>query len=115
MTDPRKLLAALKRRSAPNEDAHEYDGVLSYAGEWHALIIGLGTGFTAAVTAQPVVLAGLFAVALGISGVDVGVQFDGRGVAHELRREPWYAVGGGLVSYVVMGGRLVEVASALPL
>jgi len=111
----KKLLQWLKARSAPTEDARDYDGVLSYAGEWHALIIGLGTGFTAAVTGQPVVLAGLFAVALGISGVDVGVKFDGKGVTNELRREPWYAVGGGIVAYLGMGGRLVELAAGLPL
>lgn len=107
-------IAWLKRRSAGTEDAHDYDGVLSYAGEWHALIIGLAAGFTAAVTGQPIVLAGVFSVALGISGVDVGVKFDGRHVAHELRREPWYGIGGGLISYVVMGGRLVDVAGVLP-
>lgn len=112
--DWRRVLRFFKRRSAPNEDATEYDGFLSYAGEWHALIIGLGTGFTAAVAGQPIVLAGLFTVALGISGVDLGVKFRGRGVAHELRREPWYAVGGGLVAYVGMGGRLAEIVAALP-
>ena len=115
MPDWRRVLRFFKRRSAPNEDAHEYDGFLSYAGEWHALIIGLGTGFTAAVLGQPAVLAALFVVALGISGVDVGKKFKGKGVAHELKREPWYGVGGGLVAYVSMGGRLVEIVAAVPL
>lgn len=110
----RSLLRWLKRRSAGTEDATEYDGFLSYAGEWHALIIGLSTGFSAAVLGQPVLLAGLFVVALGISGADLGIKFEGRGVTHELRREPWYACGGGLVAYVGMGGRLMEIVSAVP-
>jgi len=100
MIDPRKLLAFLKKRSAGTEDATEYDGFLSYPGEWHALIIGLGTGFTAAVTGQPIVLAGLVSVALGISGVEIGVKFRGRGVVNELRREPWYGVGAGILAYL---------------
>jgi len=109
----RKLVAWLKRRSAPREDSEEYDGVLSYAGEWHALIIGLGTGFTAATLGQPILLAGLFAVALGIEGVEIGKRFTGRGVANELRREPWYAAGGGLISYVLMGGQLAALSGLL--
>jgi len=113
MTDWRRILRFFKRRSAPNEDASEYNGFLSYAGEWHALVIGLSTGFTAAVLARPVLLAGLFGVALGIKGIQ-RVKFRGRGVVHELRREPWYACGGGLLAYVAAGGPLVEVASALP-
>jgi len=110
-----RLRQWLQARAAGSEDATAYDGPLSYRAEWHALIIGLGTGFTAAVTARPIVLAAMFACALGISGVDAGIKFRGKGVKRELRREPWYAVGGGIVAYVVMGGRLVELGEYLPL
>jgi len=47
--------------------------------------------------------------------VDVGIKFDGKGVTNELRREPWYAVGGGIVAYLLMGGRLVQLVEYLPL
>jgi hypothetical protein len=110
-----RVLRWLRRRSLPTEDAAEYDGVLSYAGEWHALVIGLSTGLTAAVLAKPTVLVALFVVALGISGVEVGHKFRGRKVVNEMRREPWYACGGALVAYVAAGGGLGAVASAVPL
>lgn len=102
-----------RRRSAPTEDDTEYNGFLSYAGEFHALIIGLAAGFTAAVSGQPMILAGLFAIALGISGRKINVEFRGRHVVHEVKRESWYAIGGGLVAYVAMGGRLSNVLSSL--
>ena len=105
----------LQRRSAGTEDAHEYDGVFSYAGEYHAAALGLAIGFTAATTGQPMLLAGLFAVSLGISGVDFGTKFKGRYVAHELKREPWYAVAGGGGAYLAAGGTVLEVAAVLPI
>ncbi|MCD2199076.1 hypothetical protein LPA44_04075 [Halobacterium sp. KA-4] len=89
----------LKRRSASTEDAHEYDGVLSYAGEFHALLIGFAAGFASSALGQPMILAGLFVVALGIKGVDLGKRFAGRGVRSELKREPWYGIGGGLIGW----------------
>jgi hypothetical protein len=110
----RRLLAAIRERSKPTEDASDPDGALSYAGEWHALAVGIGSGFTAAVTGQPVILAGLIAVALGISGREIDVSFGGRGVVHEVKREPWYATGGGLIAYTVMGGRIGELVGLLP-
>jgi hypothetical protein len=56
----------------------------------------------------------MIAIALGISGVQGKRGFKGRGVVNELRREPWYAVGSGLVGYVAMGGRLSEFTAFLP-
>jgi hypothetical protein len=109
-----RLLRAIRERSKPTEDASEPGGFLSYAGEWHALTIGLGAGTTAAVMNQPIILASMIAIALGISGVQGKRGFKGRGVVNELRREPWYAVGSGLVGYVVMGGRLASLSGLLP-
>ena len=34
----------LRRRSLPTEDADDYDGVLSYAAEWHAFTHGVYDG-----------------------------------------------------------------------
>jgi hypothetical protein len=34
----------LRRRSLPSEDADDYDGVLSYAAEWHAFSHGVYDG-----------------------------------------------------------------------
>jgi hypothetical protein len=110
----RRIIAALRERSKSTEDASEPGGFLSYAGEWHALTIGLGAGTTAAVMNQPIILASMIAIALGISGVQGKRGFKGRGVVNELRREPWYAVGSGLVGYVAMGGRLSEFTAFLP-
>lgn len=110
----KRILKALKERSKPTEDASEPGGFLSYAGEWHALIIGLGVGFTAGVTGTPLVLASMIAVALGVSGLDGIKSFRGRGVTNELRREPWYAVGSGLIAYVLMGGRVAALSAFLP-
>lgn len=104
MTIMARILRFIKRRSAGSESDYEYDGAFSYASENHAAIIGLGVGFTAAVVGQPVVLAAFIMAALGIEGVELGVTFKSQKVLRELRSEPWYFVGAGLVGYVASLG-----------
>lgn len=50
---------------APNESDTERDGVLSYAGEWHALAIGAGLGIFAAATMNEVVFVFAFLLITG--------------------------------------------------
>jgi hypothetical protein len=83
---------------AGTEAETERDGLLSYAGEWHALIIGGGAGFGSAVTGAPEAAG---AVALAALGLRAGKRLRGRGVLAEIRREPWYAIGGTALGYAV--------------
>lgn len=71
------------------------DGLLSYASEWHAAILGLGFGAAGGWLGQPEVAGVGIAVALGLGAAKRVSQT----VAGELRREPWYAVGGVLLGY----------------
>lgn len=97
-------LLGLQGMDAPTEDASERDGFLSYAGEVHASLAGLGGGVAAALLGRPELLALVIAVALGVEGAS---RFKGRHVAHELRREPWYGIGAALLGYVGAGGYTV--------
>lgn len=94
----------LQGMDAPTEDASERDGFLSYAGEFHASLVGLGAGVAAALLGRPELLGLVILVALGVEGVG---RFQGRHVGHELRREPWYGIGAALISYLAAGGYAV--------
>jgi len=69
-----------------DEDETERDGVLSTLTEWHALIIGLVVGGIVAHT-QAWELGALFVAAA------MGTKLD-TPATKEIRREPWYALGG---------------------
>jgi hypothetical protein len=98
----KQIISRLKRRSAATEDGSEYDGVLSYANEYHALLIGLAAGFAAGVASRPEVAAAVGATALGIQVPGLAkARFEGRGVLKEMRREPWYAIGGNAIGFVL--------------
>lgn len=90
-------------RNAP-DGAREQDtkrpGFLSYAGEWHALAVGLAAGLAAGTTGRWELAAAVVAVALGmqagkVKGADPSVAMVG-----EVRSEPWYALGGVVIGSV---------------
>ena len=67
--------------------------LLSTRAERHAAIVGLGAGFTAALTGRVELLAVVVAISIGVRAAPEP------GKLRELRREPWYAIGFGLVGY----------------
>ena len=84
-------------------------GFLSYAGEWHALAVGLAAGLAAGTTGRWELAAAVVAVALGmqagkVKGADPSVAMVG-----EVRSEPWYALGG-----VVIGTTLGVILARTP-
>lgn len=90
------------------EDATDYDGILSYAVEWHAAIIGVAVGATAGTTGDTQLVCGLISTALGLGRIN---QQASETVTAHLVNEPWYAIAGIAVGYIavrygpsVMGG-----------
>ena len=83
---------------APTEADSERDGLLSYAGEWHALEVGLLAGFTTAYTGK-----------LELAAIFAGIVLGGRklGVAHlqDARKEAGYA-GAAFVAGALLGTAL---------
>lgn len=77
---------------APTEADSQRDGVLSYALEWHALIMGLGAGLASGLAQRPELLVLVVGVALGIKAAPTKKL-------RQLKREPWYAIGGTLIGY----------------
>lgn len=71
----------------PTEDSTERDGVLSYAGEWHALAIGFAVGF-ASVVPIPKVRKFVFEI------VGLGGDMTRTKAFKEAKSESWYAFGG---------------------
>jgi len=94
------LLKGLGLSDAPTEEQSERDGFMSYAGEVHATVAGGGAGIAAALLGRPELLGVVIMVALGVQG---SKKLKGRGVTHELRREPWYAIGAAVIGYVLAG------------
>lgn len=78
----------------PNESDTERDGLLSYATEWHALIVGGATGLYAGYTANPHLYFVVLAVALGIIGAKRFGPTDRVRALGEVAAEPWYALAG---------------------
>lgn len=77
-----------------SESDTERNGLLSYAGEWHALILGLLAGITSGVTGEP-------ALAMTVAGYVFG-ESKGNGKAfREIKSEPWYAAGGVIIGYII--------------
>jgi len=100
---------------APTESDSEYDGVLSYATEYHALAVGGVAGLCGALTygtpMQPAGLGLMIAVAATALGVKTSKRLRSALAAREVTKEPWYAVGG-LVLLFLLGSviRLVVFA-----
>lgn len=98
----------------PTEASTSRDGVLSYAGEWHALVIGAGAGLAAAAT-------GTWVLVVVVAGASLGLEVARRSPSTvekgtlpwvgEVRKEPWYALGG-LLAGVPIG---LLVGPGLPL
>lgn len=94
---------------APKESDTEYDGFLSYAGEWHSAALGGGVGTTAGAliaAGQPVaglmLLGGFTLMALRenqlAKKLGIKIPFTGNKKAmREVRREPWYGIGFSLI------------------
>jgi len=108
----RRMLVAigLSGMDAPTEADSERDGFLSYAGEVHAFVSAGGAGIAAALLGRPELVGLTIAVALGVKGAD---RFNGRFVSHEIRREPWYAIGAAVISYVLASGPVQPLLDAL--
>jgi len=79
--------------SRASESASDRNGLLSYATEWHALIIGLGAGLGLGIPGVAVVSA----TALGLKGMK---RISTRKAVQELVQEPWYGIGGAVIGFV---------------
>jgi hypothetical protein len=103
------------RLSRKTEKQTEYDGFLSYAGEWHALTLGLSVGASSAISRTPQVAATVAMVALGFKGAsampNVGKKKEKASVVGEIQREPWYATGGVVLGF--LGGVSVSLLGLL--
>lgn len=102
---PDGLLARIKhiliKRSAGSEADSDYNGVFSYAGEYHAFIVGLSVGLVSGNLGTPEVALGLMAATLGLKGSEKLSRIIAADVAvAEIRREPWYSIGGVVVGYL---------------
>lgn len=80
------------------------DGVLSYAGEYHALVVGAGAGLAAGATGKWELAVVVASAALGVEAARRSkstVENPRLPAIGEIRREPWYACAGLLVGALV--------------
>lgn len=103
------------RLSRKREKGTEYNGFLSYAGEWHSLTLGLAVGASSAITGTPETAATVAMVSLGYKGKqampNVGKKKEKASVVGEIRREPWYCTGGVILGFVA--GALVSLTGVV--
>lgn len=76
------------------EEETSRDGFLSYAVEWHALAVGLAAGLAAGATGSFEILGVIVAVTVGIRAAPVKPL-------RQLKREPWYALGGVVIGFLI--------------
>lgn len=81
------------------EPTDGYTGILSYSVEWHAAMIGVAVGATAATTGEKQLALGLVSLALGLGRFN---QAASEKVKAQLKTEPWYAIVGVAVGYVAV-------------
>jgi hypothetical protein len=99
LPDPRKanplgLVHFLRQLATATEEADtDYNGPLSYPGEWHALGVGAALGATYAVTADPEAAAALGSIIYG--GGKLGSRH-----LRDARDELAYTAGGAALGYV---------------
>lgn len=110
-----KLETWAYRLSRKHESGTDYNGFLSYAGEWHSLTLGLSVGGSSALTGSPEVAATTALVALGYKPAskmpNVGKKKEKASTVGEIRREPWYATGGIVLGFV--GGLAVSLTGVV--
>jgi hypothetical protein len=110
------------RYSRKHETGTDYNGALSYAGEFHALALGLAVGFASIASGAPQVAAGVVLATLGLRGSarfsralsKIGKKKENSTALGEMRREPWYAVGGVIIGMAFGAGVLVLVGQPVP-
>ena len=93
-----RLRGWVDQRSAAHESDGAEDGLLSYASEWHALVIGVGIGVAAAFLGRPELAGGALLLALGVKGAE---KITSQKVLGELSKEPWYGAFGVLAGVAV--------------
>ena len=108
-----KIKEWFKVYSRKKEAQTQRDGFLSYAGEFHSLALGLGVGFMSAVQQNPEMMSAFIAItlSLGTGGETyrrvkkklgkIGKEIEKSTAIGEIRREPWYALGGSMITYAV--------------
>ena len=89
-----KAATWLAGADAATEADSEYDGLLSYASENHAAILGFVVCYTLGLPGLGMVVA----TALGLARWK---QISNRKAVRELRKEPWYGIGAGFLGYLV--------------
>ncbi|MCU4716857.1 hypothetical protein [Halapricum hydrolyticum] len=86
---------------ASSEAESDRDGLLSTRREWHALVVGLAVGIVAGLTRRWELAGVAVAIVLGVRHAP--------GRLSQLRREPWYALGGLVLGIVATIGVMVLV------
>jgi len=86
-----------------SEDGWRCNGALSTRSEWHAFILGIGAGLATLLSGSPW-------PAVVVLGMALGAFVLPHPKLRELRREPWYAVGGVLIG---LAPRIVEIVRAV--
>jgi len=88
---------------AAKESDSEYDGLLSYAKEWHAAIIGATAGVVGRITKgtehEPIGVAVMSTVTGLAFGLEAYSKYKNNPISNNVRAEPWYAMGCMLAAY----------------
>lgn len=106
------LLRFVRVHSRGKESETPRDGFLSYAGEFHSLAVGIAVGSYAGINDNPELVAAMIGVSLGLASgssaarrIKKALKMVGGGgfknALAEVRREPWYSLGGLAVGYTV--------------
>lgn len=85
--------------NAKKEADTTYDGPFSHPGEFHAFLAGVGAVLLAVLSGDVQVLVAILELALLGNRARLRLT---RGIYVEVKREPWYAVGGMVVTAVVL-------------
>jgi hypothetical protein len=86
------IVRFVRGATAPSESDSARNGLLSYAVEWHAVIVGFAVGLVAGLTQRWELAGAAVAIILSVRAAP--------GKLSQLRREPWYALGGLLLGMI---------------